>query len=140
MLLDQQRENREKKPNMNARQWALGALGVLALGSLLIFAAGQATRGQTPPAAQPPPALIERATAQVSVDSGVAATAIKLVSAEAVEWPDAGLGCPAPGMTYAQVVTPGYRLVFQAGDTRYEIHTGTDAGSRVAPCGQVTPR
>jgi hypothetical protein len=123
---------------MHARKWALGALGVGVLGSLLIFAAGPATRGQRPPTAQPPLALIERATAQVSADSGVAAATVKLVSTAAVDWPDAGLGCPEPGKTYAQVVTPGYRLVFQAGDARYEIHTGADATSRVARCGKVT--
>ena len=35
-----------------------------------------------------------------------------LDSAEGVGWSDASLGCPQEGMMYAQVITPGYRLVF----------------------------
>ena len=49
--------------------------------------------------------------------------AIEVISVEAVEWPDASLGCPEPGQMYAQVVTPGFRLVLEARRERYEYHT-----------------
>ena len=42
---------------------------------------------------------------------------------EVVEWPDANLGCPQPGMMYAQVITPGYKIVFEAGGIDYTYHT-----------------
>lgn len=38
-----------------------------------------------------------------------------VVLAEAVEWPDTALGCPEEGFSYAQVITPGYRVVVEAG-------------------------
>jgi len=40
-----------------------------------------------------------------------------------VEWSDASLGCPKPGFAYAQVITPGYRIVLTAGQQQYEYHT-----------------
>jgi len=48
---------------------------------------------------------------------------IEVLSAEYVEWPDASLGCPQPGMMYAQVITPGYRIILSASGENYEYHT-----------------
>jgi hypothetical protein len=64
---------------------------------------------------------------------GLAAKAIQLVSVEAVEWSDTSLGCPQPGMVYAQVITPGFRVVLEAKRKRYEYHT--DTGQCVVLCG-----
>jgi len=61
--------------------------------------------------------------------------AIKVVSVEAVEWPDTSLGCPKPGMMYAQVITPGYRVVLEVKGETYEYHT--DEGRSVVACGQA---
>ena len=58
---------------------------------------------------------------------------IGLVEAEAVEWPDASLGCPQSGMMYAQVITPGFRVVLEAKGQTYEYHT--DTGRLVVLCG-----
>lgn len=41
---------------------------------------------------------------------------------EAVDWPDASLGCPEPGMVYAQVITPGYRITLRHGQRTYVYH------------------
>jgi hypothetical protein len=54
---------------------------------------------------------------------GLDGDSIWLVSAEAVEWPDASLGCPTPDMMYAQVITPGFKVVLQAEGLVYEYHT-----------------
>lgn len=43
---------------------------------------------------------------------------------EEVTWPDASLGCPEPGMIYAQVLTPGYRFKLQGGGQVYTYHSG----------------
>ena len=40
-----------------------------------------------------------------------------------IDWPDANLGCPQQGMDYAQVITPGYHVLLQVGQTRYVCHT-----------------
>jgi hypothetical protein len=58
--------------------------------------------------------------------------AIRVVSVEAVEWPDTSLGCPQPGMAYAQVITPGFRVVLAAKDQTVEYHS--DSGRRVVSC------
>jgi hypothetical protein len=50
---------------------------------------------------------------------------VTLVSAEYVKWPDASLGNPEPGMAYAQVITPGYKIILIAGGAQYEYHTDT---------------
>ncbi len=48
---------------------------------------------------------------------------ITVVSAKAVTWNDASLGCPQPGEMYAQVLTPGYQIILEAQDTQYDYHT-----------------
>lgn len=48
---------------------------------------------------------------------------IQLVKQEAVEWPDTSLGYPEKGMVYAQVITPGFKIILKAGDKSYEYHS-----------------
>ena len=54
-------------------------------------------------------------------------------SVEAVEWPDTSLGCPEPGMMYAQVITAGYRIVLALGEQDYVYHA---SASRAVFCPQ----
>jgi len=48
---------------------------------------------------------------------------IKLVKEEAVDWPDTSLGYPEEGMMYAQVITPGFKIILKAGNKLYEYHS-----------------
>ena len=48
---------------------------------------------------------------------------ISVVRFEPHEWPDSSLGCPQPGRTYLQVITPGYRVILAAAGQQYELHT-----------------
>jgi hypothetical protein len=48
---------------------------------------------------------------------------IKLVKEEAVDWPDTSLGYPEKGMSYAQVITPGFWIILKAQDKLYEYHS-----------------
>lgn len=57
---------------------------------------------------------------------------INVARVEAVEWPDTSLGCPKPNTAYAQVITPGYRLILVAAGKGYEYHS--DEGKRVIFC------
>jgi hypothetical protein len=82
-----------------------------------------------PPEAQD---VVRLAKEDLAQRLGVAVDQIGLVSVEAVEWSDTSLGCPQPGMMYAQVITPGYRVVLEAGGQRYEYHT--DTGRFVVLC------
>lgn len=61
---------------------------------------------------------------------------IRLISTEAVTWPDSSLGNPQPGTVYLQVLTDGYRVILQHATTRYEYHT--DLGTRVTLVGEVS--
>lgn len=42
---------------------------------------------------------------------GVKEEDISLVSVEETQWNDSSLGCPKEGMFYAQVITPGYKII-----------------------------
>jgi len=75
---------------------------------------------------------VHAAQADLAEQLGVEAAEIQVVSVEAVEWPDASLGCPQPGMMYAQVITPGFLVVLEAEGARYEYHT--DQGGSVVLC------
>jgi len=61
---------------------------------------------------------------------------IQVASIEAVDWPDASLGCPEPGMAYAQVITPGYRLILLADGGRHEYHTDLSQRAFYCPGGK----
>ncbi len=55
---------------------------------------------------------------------GVDARLVTVISDEDVTWPDASLGCPEPGLMYAQVLTEGKRIVLEVGGRRYKYHSG----------------
>jgi hypothetical protein len=78
------------------------------------------------PAAAAPEAdaLVEKAKLDLAGRISIPAAGISLVESVAVTWPDTSLGCPAADMMYAQILTPGYRIVLSAGDKHYEYHTG----------------
>ena len=93
------------------------------------------TGSQPLAAAEPPPevkAVFRLATQDLAKRLGLATEAIQLVSVEPVEWSDASLGCPEPGMMYAQVITPGFLIMIEAEGEEYEYHT--DQGRIVVLC------
>lgn len=63
---------------------------------------------------------------------GVTRDQIQVRVVERAEWPDSSLGCPEPGKAYAQVITPGYRIVMEAQGKTYEYHS--DEERRVVLC------
>ena len=67
--------------------------------------------------------MVAAAKADLAARLGLSEAEITVQSAEPVEWPDASLGCPQPGMMYAQVITPGYRVLLAAQGQAYEYHT-----------------
>ncbi len=89
-----------------------------------------ASPGGTPmsPIADP---LVQQARELLTSQLGVAASSISVKQVEPVEWPDTSLGCPKPGMLYAQVITPGYRIILEANGREYEFHA---SASRVISC------
>ncbi len=63
---------------------------------------------------------------------------IKLVSVEAVDWPDGCLGVQTPGVMCTMVITPGYRVVLEAGGKQVEYHT--NASGDVVRLAAITPQ
>lgn len=53
---------------------------------------------------------------------------ITLVSSEAKNFADASLDCPAPGMSYAQVITPGHRIIVEADGRRFDVRVSGTFG------------
>lgn len=70
---------------------------------------------------------VAAAIADLIQQAGVAPEAITLVSIEAQEWPDASLGCPQEDYMYAQVITPGYKVILEADGTQYNYHTNSES-------------
>ncbi len=81
--------------------------------------------------------LVSQAIADLALRLQVTEEVIQAVSVEAVEWRDTSLGCPQPGMMYAQVVTPGYKLGLEAEGEKYWYHT--DAGKYLVLCKDALP-
>jgi hypothetical protein len=85
-------------------------------------------------AASPSPGSADTPTALVIADAaqqtGVVAAEIVVERVEAHTWPDRSLGCPRPGVGYAQVITPGYLIVVQARGQRLEYHTDQEHAVR----------
>jgi hypothetical protein len=48
---------------------------------------------------------------------------VSLIEAAEVIWPNAALGCPAPGKVYATGRVPGYRVRLQANGVEYTYNT-----------------
>ena len=78
-----------------------------------------------------PPAnpVAAAAVAYLAAELDLSPREVTVLSSESVQWSDTSLGCPQPGMMYAQVVTPGYRFRLEAAGEQYDVHTDKTADS-----------
>jgi hypothetical protein len=53
---------------------------------------------------------------------------VEVLEFREVVWRDASLGCPQPGMAYAQVLIDGMRIRLRHGGDVYEYHSGGNRG------------
>ena len=67
----------------------------------------------------------------------IAGSDVNLVEVTEVEWSDASLDCPQPGIDYIQVITPGYRILLEVNAQTYEYHSNRD--NYVVYCESATP-
>lgn len=70
--------------------------------------------------------LVGKAREDLAQRLSISVDRIDLIEAKAVTWPDASLGCPQPGMMYAQVQTAGYLIQLVVNNESYEYHTDTN--------------
>jgi hypothetical protein len=127
------------------RKWRWLLFVVLIAGALSACATPEAPepieRGDSPldspldvpdaesPVASPSPEAVEapevamELRAKVAERMGLSADSLTALSVEPMTWRDASLGCPEPGKMYAQVLTDGYKVVYEdAGGDRIEVH------------------
>jgi hypothetical protein len=83
-----------------------------------------------------PPVTGAEAQRFLSERLGVDISRIQLQTIRFAEWPDACLGLPAADELCAQVITPGYQLIFQVDGRHYEVRTNT-TGSVIRIGGQT---
>jgi hypothetical protein len=94
---------------------AVGTIGCMPLND---------SHAQTPAAGSPPEATLAAMRSDAALRAGVEAAQVQLESTQAVTWRDASLGCPHPGMSYAQVLVPGWRVRFVAATKPLDYHVG----------------
>lgn len=115
----------------------LRTLFALAMSVVLLAGCGEFSIMDTTPKATEPDIpegsekFVMRAKAKLSQMEGFDPNAIDTVSVEFTDFPDASLGVPEPGKSYAQVVTPGYIIILEYGGERYEFHANEDRTVRV---------
>ncbi len=68
--------------------------------------------------------VVDLVLQDAAIRLGVDASALSVTAIEAMEWPDASLGCPEDGGVYAQVISPGYQITVTDGSDSLEYHTG----------------
>ena len=67
-------------------------------------------------------ASIEKAKENLAQRLSISTSQISLMESKEVFWPDSSLGCPQAGITYDQVLTPGYLIVLEFNDNHFEYH------------------
>jgi hypothetical protein len=78
----------------------------------------------------PPEQIAALGARQVAAQElNTALETVRLVSVEAVEWPNSCLGIIKKGAACLQVITPGFKVIVEAGGQRLEYHTNRDATS-----------
>ncbi len=81
--------------------------------------------------------LIKKAKEDLAQHLSITVTQINVLDAREVTWSNSSLGCPQPGMLYAEVLTPGFLILLSANGQDYEYHAGK--GSDVFYCENPLP-
>ena len=81
--------------------------------------------------------LVEKAKEDLAQRLSIPISDISLVEAKAVVWSDSSIGCPQPGMMYAQVLTPGYLVKLKYDSRNFEYHAGK--GGTITYCENPLP-
>jgi hypothetical protein len=98
-----------------------------------------ATADPTPSPAPAPPEAAARAIALLASALAVPAGEIGVRSFAHAVWPNAGLGCPEPGVFYVEAVTPGWTLTLARGGDSYVFHSDA-TGAQLVNCTELRTR
>jgi hypothetical protein len=94
-------------------------------------AGGPSTTLVIPPNASPQEAAVTLAKMRFAEMEGVAAESVVATDIREMQWSSSALGCPEPGQMYAQVITPGYRIVVGTGTKQRTFHSDMGGGGKL---------
>lgn len=86
--------------------------------SLVFLSIGACDTPRPPPQSTDPGTIARRVVADFL---SLPMAEVTLVSLNAQEFNNSSLGCPASGMSYQQVITPGHRAIVEAQGRRFDI-------------------
>lgn len=90
-----------------------------------------APESASPMTGEVPSDLLDEILASAAEETGVSASEIEVVQAEAVTWPDGSLGCPEPGMFYTQALIDGYHVLLDADGSELDYRVGNGGTFRL---------
>jgi len=67
--------------------------------------------------------LVQQAVADLMVRLAVPMDEIQVVSVESKMWSDSSMGCPEAGQAYLTVIVPGYQIMLEANNSKFDYHT-----------------
>ena len=74
----------------------------------------------------------------VAAALGINETEARVISREQRDFADGSLDCPQPGTAYAQVITPGFRILVEANGRRFDVRVA-GTGGRICYRRKVSP-
>lgn len=100
---------------------------VLALAALGVWPTLAGASGSVPVGKRADTIIVSKCKSDLAGRLRLQAKEIKVIEAQATTWPDAALGMPEIGKVYAQVMTPGLRVILEARSSRYLYTTSATA-------------
>jgi hypothetical protein len=92
------------------------------------------TEKETAVTGEVPQNLIAKMRADLAGKIGSSqAESARVVTSEAVTWPDGSMGCAEPGTMYTQALVPGYRVLFQVNEVTYAYHAAQSGSFKHCP-------
>jgi len=98
--------------------------------------APKSTPERTHTGSQVPEAILSPIMNEAAKLANVPPQQLVIVRAEPVVWSDGSLGCPEPGMEYAQALINGYWVVMKAAGQTYDFRVGSGGNFRLCPQGR----
>ena len=83
--------------------------------------------------------MADKATDILAETLSVSPEDVTILDIQRVEWRDASLGCPKPGMMYAQVITPGYLVKAEVKGETQMVHMNEAGHGVVCPPDRAKP-
>lgn len=95
-----------------------------------------AAQGTAVASQDPSNVFAQRGREEAAKQLGIPVEQLTIDKIESVQWRDSSLGCAEPGKAYAQVLTPGIRVMLSGQGQKVEVHG--DTSGRMVVCKNPT--